>query len=105
METRTTVGWQWIQSHNRYSLHTKMVPLDLRQWFNLINIVIFSFFFFRCEKLCDLIWITRSHVKEAEHFRTTLSYYDRYFELQQSSVIINTLLDMTVQYLSSLIAR
>jgi len=54
-----------------------------------------------CEKLCDLIWITRSQIKEADRFRVNLG---RYFELPQSCEIINTLLDMTTQYLSSLVA-
>lgn len=57
---------------------------------------------YRCEKLCDLIWITRSQIKEADRFRVNLG---RYFELPQSCEIINTLLDMTTQYLSSLVAR
>lgn len=59
-------------------------------------------FVIRCEKLCDLIWITRSQIKEADRFRVNLG---RYFELPQSCEIINTLLDMTTQYLSSLVAR
>ncbi|CAH1715679.1 signal transducer and activator of transcription 5B-like [Aphis gossypii] len=53
-----------------------------------------------CEKLCDLIWITRSQIKEADRFRVNLS---RYFELPKSCEIINTLLNMTTQYLSSLV--
>ncbi|XP_026810349.1 signal transducer and activator of transcription 5B-like isoform X3 [Rhopalosiphum maidis] len=53
-----------------------------------------------CEKLCDLIWITRSQIKEADRFRVNLS---RYFELPQSCEIITTLLNMTTQYLSSLV--
>lgn len=61
-----------------------------------------KYILFRCEKLCDLIWITRSQIKEADRFRVNLG---RYFELPQSCEIINTLLDMTTQYLSSLVAR
>ncbi|XP_022177846.1 signal transducer and activator of transcription 5A-like isoform X2 [Myzus persicae] len=53
-----------------------------------------------CEKLCDLIWIARSQIKEADRFRVNLSPY---FELPQSCEIINTLLNMTTQYLSSLV--
>ncbi|XP_060870329.1 signal transducer and activator of transcription 5B-like [Metopolophium dirhodum] len=53
-----------------------------------------------CEKLCDLIWITRSQVKEADRFRVNLR---QYFELPQSCEMINTLLNMTTQYLSSLV--
>lgn len=60
------------------------------------------FYIPRCEKLCDLIWITRSQIKEADRFRVNLG---RYIELSQSCEIINTLLDMTTQYLSSLVAR
>ncbi|KAL5244355.1 hypothetical protein ACI65C_011765 [Semiaphis heraclei] len=53
-----------------------------------------------CEKLCDLIWIARSQIKEADRFRVNLS---RFFELPKSCEIINTLLNMTTQYLSSLV--
>ncbi|VVC45316.1 p53-like transcription factor, DNA-binding,STAT transcription factor, DNA-binding, subdomain,STAT [Cinara cedri] len=53
-----------------------------------------------CENLCDLIWITRSQIKEADRFRVHLGCY---FELPQSCEIINTLLDMTAQYLSLLV--
>lgn len=59
-------------------------------------------FFTRCEKLCDLIWITRSQIKEADRFRVNLA---RYFELPPACELINTLLDMTTQFLSSLVAR
>lgn len=60
------------------------------------------FFFIRCEKLCDLIWVTRSQIKEADRFKVNLG---RYFELPPSCEITNTLLDMTTQYLSSLVAK
>jgi len=52
--------------------------------------------------LCDLIWIARSQIKEADRFRVSLSHF---FELPQSCEIINTLLNMTTQYLSSLVTR
>jgi len=52
--------------------------------------------------LCDLIWITRSQIKEADRFRVNLR---QYFELPQACEIINTLLNMTTQYLSSLVTR
>lgn len=60
------------------------------------------YFFVRCEKLCDLIWIARSQIKEADRFRVNLR---QYFELPQSCEIINTLLNMTTQYLSSLVTK
>lgn len=58
--------------------------------------------FSRCEKLYDLLWLTRSQIKEADRFGVHVA---RYFELPQKYQILNTLLDVASQYISSLVAR